>query len=70
VAELDLRLVPAAQPDRQIARLTAHIRSQGFHVVEADPDSATRARHPRIAKVSAREGGYAGIRTPFNHPVA
>ncbi len=70
VAELDLRLVPAVQPDRQITRLIAHVRSQGFHVVEADPDSATRARHPRMARVSAREGGYAGIRTPFNHPIA
>lgn len=70
VAELDLRLVPAVQPDAQVARLVTHIRSQGFEVVETDPDSATRARYPRIAKVTAREGGYAGVRTPFNHPVA
>ncbi|MDQ3556597.1 MAG: M20/M25/M40 family metallo-hydrolase, partial [Gemmatimonadota bacterium] len=47
VAELDLRLVPAVQPERQIARLREHVRAQGFHLVEADPDSATRARFPR-----------------------
>lgn len=70
VAELDLRVVPAVQPDRQVARLVEHVRAQGFHVVTEDPDSATRARHPRIAKVAAREGGYPGVRTSFGHPVA
>jgi acetylornithine deacetylase/succinyl-diaminopimelate desuccinylase-like protein len=70
VAELDLRVVPAVQPDRQVERLVEHVRGQGFHVVSEDPDSATRARHPKIAKVRARESGYAGVRTPFDHPVA
>jgi acetylornithine deacetylase/succinyl-diaminopimelate desuccinylase-like protein len=70
VAELDLRLVPAVQPARQVERLAAHLRARGFHLVDADPDSATRAAHPRIARVEAREGGYAGVRTPFAHPVA
>ncbi|HEX8671454.1 MAG TPA: M20/M25/M40 family metallo-hydrolase [Longimicrobium sp.] len=70
VAELDMRLVPAVAPARQVERLMAHVRAQGFHVVSEDPDSATRAAHPRIARVVAREGGYAGIRTPFGHPVA
>jgi acetylornithine deacetylase/succinyl-diaminopimelate desuccinylase-like protein len=69
-AELDLRVVPAVQPGRQVERLVEHVRSQGFHVVSEDPDSATRARYPRIAKVRARESGYAGVRTPFGHPVA
>ncbi len=70
VAELDLRLVPDVQPDRQIERLIAHIRSQGFHVVSGEPDAAIRAAHPRIAKVTYREGGYPAARTPFDHPVA
>ena len=70
VAELDLRLVPAVQPQRQIERLRAHVRAQGFHLTEADPDSATRARHPRIARIVAREGGYPGVRTSFDQPVA
>lgn len=70
VAELDLRVVPAVAPARQVERLTAHVRAQGFHVVREDPDSATRAAHPRIARIVARENGYAGVRTPFDHPVA
>lgn len=70
IAELDLRLVPAVEPERQIQRLIEHVRRQGFHVVSEDPDAATRAAHPRIAKVTYREGGYPGARTPFDHPVA
>jgi acetylornithine deacetylase/succinyl-diaminopimelate desuccinylase-like protein len=63
-----MRLVPAVAPARQVERLMAHVRAQGFHVVSEDPDSATRAAHPRIARVVTREGGYAGIRTPFRPP--
>jgi len=70
VAELDLRVVPAVQPGKQVERLIAHVRAQGYHVVTEDPDSATRVRHPKIARVLARESGYAGVRTPLSHPVA
>lgn len=70
VAELDLRLVPAVAPARQVERLAAHLRAQGFHVVAEEPDSATRAVHPRIARLVPGEGGYGGIRTSFGHPVA
>lgn len=70
VAELDLRLVPRVDPDQQIQRLIAHVRAQGYHVVGESPDSATRASHPRVAKVVYRGGGYPAARTPFDHPVA
>ena len=70
VAEIDMRLVPAVQPDAQVQRLVAHVRAQGYHVVAVAPDSATRARYPRIARVRYPEGGYPAARTPFDHPVA
>lgn len=70
VAELDLRLVPNVQPDRQVQRLIAHVQAQGYHVVRESPDSAARAAHPRIARIAYREGGYPAARTPFDHPVA
>ena len=70
VAELDLRLVPKVEPARQLERLAAHVHAQGFHVVDEAPDSATRARWPRIARVVAREAGYPAFRTSFDHPVA
>ena len=70
VAELDLRLVPRVDPDEQVRRLVAHVRAQGYHVVSEAPDSAARASHPRIARVTYPEGGYPAARTSFDHPVA
>jgi len=70
VAEFDLRLVPNVDPDRQVDRLIEHIRRQGYHVVTESPDSATRARYPKIARVERGDGGYPATRTPFSHPVA
>ena len=55
-AEIDLRLVKETDPERMLQRVLAHIRAQGFHVLtNAEPDDATRARYPRIARVSRIE---------------
>jgi acetylornithine deacetylase/succinyl-diaminopimelate desuccinylase-like protein len=70
VAELDLRLVPDIDPDRQVERLRAHLRKHGYHLVDASPDAATRAAHPKLARVVGRQGGYRATRTPADHPVA
>jgi acetylornithine deacetylase/succinyl-diaminopimelate desuccinylase-like protein len=52
-AEIDLRLVKETDPERMLQRVLAHIRARGFHVVmDAEPDDAARARHPRIVRVS------------------
>ncbi|MCH7824400.1 MAG: M20/M25/M40 family metallo-hydrolase [Acidobacteria bacterium] len=70
IAELDLRLVADIRPDRQVERLVAHIREQGFHVVGDDPDAAARAEHPMLAKVTQGEFGYPAARTSMDLPVA
>jgi len=48
----------------------AHIRKQGYFVVTTDPDVATLAAHPRVAKVvsSARSGGSGAWRTDPDDP--
>jgi acetylornithine deacetylase/succinyl-diaminopimelate desuccinylase-like protein len=52
-AEIDVRLVKETDPERMLQRILAHIRAQGFHLlVDAEPDDQTRARHPRIVRVS------------------
>ena len=68
-ARLDLRLVKAIDPARQFDRLVAHVRKQGFFVVDKEPDAAARAAHPWIARVT-RSGGYPAGRTPMNLPIA
>jgi len=63
VAELDVRLVQGAPAESLAACVLAHVRAQGFHLVDADPDAATRARHPRIARVAVQEPAMPPFRT-------
>jgi acetylornithine deacetylase/succinyl-diaminopimelate desuccinylase-like protein len=70
IAELDLRLVLDIRPDRQVERLVAHIESQGFHLVQGDPDAETRARYPLLAQVARGEFGYPAARTSMDLPVS
>lgn len=68
-AYLDFRLVPRQTPAQVRALVEAHIRRQGFHVVDRDPDSATMRAHPRVAKVTW-SGGYPAAKTSLDHPGA
>lgn len=70
IAELDLRLVHDVRPARQVERLVAHIRAQGFHVVDEDPDAELRATYPMLAKVTRGEFGYPSARTSMDLPIS
>ena len=59
-AEIALRLVKENSPRVMAARVVDHIKAQGYFIVEQDPDVATLAAHPRIAKVVIRAGGASG----------
>jgi acetylornithine deacetylase/succinyl-diaminopimelate desuccinylase-like protein len=68
-ATLDLRLVKGNDHRRQVERLIAHVRRQGFYVTNAEPTDAERRQHPLIARVVAR-GGYNAERTRMDLPQA
>ena len=51
VAAIDIRLVKETSGQRLMARLADHIRRQGFHLVDREPDDAVRAAHARIARL-------------------
>ena len=68
-AALDIRLVKGNDPVRMLDLVERHIRQRGFHVVHEDPDAATRARYPKIAKV-IRSRGYPAARTEMSLPIA
>lgn len=53
VAEIDIRLVKETSGKRLMELVAGHIRRQGFHLVDAEPDDATRAAHPKIARLRA-----------------
>jgi acetylornithine deacetylase/succinyl-diaminopimelate desuccinylase-like protein len=70
VADIDLRLVKGLEHRRQAQRVIDHIAAQGYHVVSAEPDQATRMRYPKVAKVVVGEGGYDAVRTSMDLPAA
>ncbi len=68
-ASIDIRLVKGV--DRQIAvdRVIEHIRGQGYHIVESEPDDAVRLKYPKIARI-VRQGGYNAARTSMDLEVS
>jgi acetylornithine deacetylase/succinyl-diaminopimelate desuccinylase-like protein len=70
-AEIAMRLVSENSPAKMVERMLVHIRKQGYFVVSDDPDLATLASHPRIAKVTYRARATSGAwRTDPESPEA
>jgi acetylornithine deacetylase/succinyl-diaminopimelate desuccinylase-like protein len=68
-ATIDLRLVRGNDHQRQVARLIAHVKRQGFYVTTNEPTNAERRAHPLIARVVDR-GGYNAERTRMDLPLS
>lgn len=69
-AVLDLRLVKGNDHRRQVQRLIDHVRKQGYFVLDREPTNEERTRHPLLAKVLARSGGYNAERTKMDLPIS
>ena len=69
-AVLDLRLVLGNDVDRQINKVTNHIKKEGYHVVDHIPTDEERMKFPLIARVVKRGTGYNAQRTPMDLPLA
>jgi acetylornithine deacetylase/succinyl-diaminopimelate desuccinylase-like protein len=68
-ASIDFRLVPNQTPEGVRAKLEAHLRGLGYHVVSDAPDAATRRAHPRVVRLEWGPG-YPAARTALDHPAA
>ncbi len=68
-ASIELRLVKGMNHRRAVDRVVDHILARGYHVVESEPDAATRRKHARLARVQ-RGGGYDAVRAPMDLPIA
>ena len=68
-ASLDMRLVKNAGPEQELDALVAHIRKQGYYVIDREPTMAERLKHPRIAEVT-HDHGYPSTRTAMDLPVS
>ena len=53
-----MRLVNGLNATTQTERLVAHIRDQGYFIVDAPPDMATRRKYSKIARVTPQGGGF------------
>ncbi len=66
-ASIDLRLVPGNDPQAMLDLVERHVRAQGYHVVDREPDLALRLAHPRLARIE-RDVGYPAVRTALDAP--
>ncbi len=69
VASIDMRLVKNIEPEKQFARVKAHIEKQGYTVFDREPTIEERGRYARVARF-VYEGGYPATGTPMDSPVA
>jgi acetylornithine deacetylase/succinyl-diaminopimelate desuccinylase-like protein len=68
-ARIDVRLVHGIDPSTEFDRIVAHVRKQGYFIVDGEPDAAMREAHPMLARVT-RIGGYPAGRTSMDTPLA
>ncbi|HEX2444478.1 MAG TPA: M20/M25/M40 family metallo-hydrolase [Vicinamibacterales bacterium] len=66
-AGIDVRLVKETRVAAMVEKIRSHIRRQGYLLVDADPDDGVRAKHARIARLTARDGTNA-FRTAGDDP--
>jgi acetylornithine deacetylase/succinyl-diaminopimelate desuccinylase-like protein len=69
-ASIDFRLVPDQRPERIRRLVEAYATRQGYSVLHAAPDSATRANHGRLLRFDWGAEGYPGQRTRADMPLA
>ena len=70
IAAIDVRLVKETTADAMYEKVARHIRGQGYHIVDSDPDDATRGAHARIVRVERRGAGTNAFRTDLDNPEA
>lgn len=69
-AAIDVRLVKETSAPDLIDKIRAHIRAQGFHLLDKEPDDETRRRHSRIASLTVSETITNAFRTSPMDPQA
>lgn len=69
-AVLDLRLVRGNDWQKQQQKVIAHIRKQGYEVIDHDPTDEERMKFNKLIKVTTGDDGYNAQRTAMNLPIA
>jgi len=69
-ASIDIRLAPGESPARVRELLEAYLLQQGWFIVRAAPDLATRLAHPRVVRVAWDAGGAEATKTALDLPAS
>ena len=69
-AAIDIRLVKETKGADLLGKILAHVQAQGYHVVDADPDDATRAKYGKLARIAVSETITGAFRTSPSDPQA
>jgi acetylornithine deacetylase/succinyl-diaminopimelate desuccinylase-like protein len=69
-AAMDIRLVKETPAAEMVEKVRAHVRAQGYHLVDGEPDDKVRAQHSRIARLDVSETMVNAFRTPASDPQA
>ena len=69
-AAMDIRLVKETRPGELVEKLRAHVRAQGYHLVDGEPTESVRATHAKIAAIAVSESPTSAFRTSPLDPQA
>ncbi|MBL8530778.1 MAG: M20/M25/M40 family metallo-hydrolase [Hyphomonadaceae bacterium] len=67
-AGFDLRLTPGLEPAEVRPALEAHLRTQGYMLVDEAPTPEQRRAHPRLARLTMDEFGYPAAASSLDDP--
>ncbi|MGH8197129.1 MAG: M20/M25/M40 family metallo-hydrolase [Steroidobacteraceae bacterium] len=67
-AGFDLRLVPGMTVEASRAAIEAHVRGQGYVLLDAPPTAEERRKHPRLARLEWGDDGYAAAMSSPDQP--
>jgi acetylornithine deacetylase/succinyl-diaminopimelate desuccinylase-like protein len=67
-ARVEMRLVNGLTAERQVERLAAHVRAQGYVLVDGPPDAALRRQHARMATVTPAGSGFPVGKSSMDDP--
>ena len=64
---IDIRLVPESDPDHLIKAVKAHIKGQGYHIIDHEPTKKERMKYPKLLYFY-HSGATLPFRTDMNTP--
>ena len=67
-AGFDLRMTPGLTPEEAQAAIAAHLRVQGYQLIDAAPTPEQRRAYSHLARFEWTSGGYASAAVAFDDP--